>query len=51
VADLSKLAKKEEGIRFFIKVSQSEGAMPGWQRKFSRKELDDITEFLHSLTQ
>jgi mono/diheme cytochrome c family protein len=51
VADLSKLAKKEEGIRFFIKVSQSEGAMPGWQRKFSRKELDDITEYLRSLTQ
>ncbi len=47
--DLGILAKQVPNFRFFVSLSENGGSMPGWRKKFTREELDDLTHYLRTL--
>jgi len=48
-ANLAELAHDIPDFKFFMKISQWNGNMPGWNEPFSKKETSDLETYLKKL--
>tara|TARA_R110002049_G_scaffold23516_3_gene83108 strand:+ start:315 stop:587 length:273 start_codon:yes stop_codon:yes gene_type:complete len=46
-ANLNKAVNEVEHFAFYTRFSYWDGSMPGWDREFSKKELDALTAYLY----
>ncbi len=49
--NLKEAAKKIPNFKFYIKISQWKGDMPGWKNHITEKEISDLEQYIKSFIQ